>query len=248
MLRIRSDNDNPHPLRVREDAEVHNEEDSDEGNELQDYAYEEDEEQDMPQPDEDIMDIDIEEAPEPEGIDDAENEMVDLYPFNSFTEASLSLFFETSGISESNFSSLLEILSHDSFKKEDVPPNVSVFKIRKNLPKVPISVHGDDSHFYHFNMEKTVDNILKNNMHMAKMTFVPVTDCHRDAFNSRLFHQSKLFCIQSVKTNVGKVTALDIIRINTDRRAQLARVESIAFDSSKETWSLGAGCCSVAWR
>ncbi|XP_049448355.1 uncharacterized protein LOC125898563 [Epinephelus fuscoguttatus] len=30
-----------------------------------------------------------------------------------------------------------------------------------------------------------------------------------------------------------QVTALDIIRINTDRRAQLARVESIAFDSSK---------------
>lgn len=56
---------------------------------------------------------------------------VDLYPFNSFTEASLSLFFETSGISESNFSSLLEILSHDSFKKEDVPPNVSVFKVGK---------------------------------------------------------------------------------------------------------------------
>lgn len=30
----------------------------------------------MPQPDEDIMDIHIEEAPEPEGIDAAKNEMV----------------------------------------------------------------------------------------------------------------------------------------------------------------------------
>lgn len=57
-------------------------------------------------------------------------------------------------------------------------------------------------------MEKTVDNILKNNRHMAKMTFVPVTDCHRDAFNSRLFHESRLFGIQSVGTNVGKVNTL----------------------------------------
>lgn len=45
--------------------------------------------------------------------------------------AALSLFFETSCISESGFSSLLEILSPDSFKKEDIPPNVSVFKLGK---------------------------------------------------------------------------------------------------------------------
>ncbi|KAJ8381331.1 hypothetical protein SKAU_G00021090 [Synaphobranchus kaupii] len=102
--------------------------------------------------------MDIDQAPEPEeGIGNAhDNEVPDPYPWRSFTEAALSLFFETSGISEATFSSLLEIISHESFKKEDIPPNVSALK----------------------------------------------------------------------------VTALDIIKINIDRRSRLARVESIAFDSS----------------
>lgn len=97
---------------------------------------------------------------------------------------------------------------------------------------MPISVLGEASSFYYFDMEKTVANILESNKHMSKMTFVPVIDCHRDAFNCRLFHESKLFGMQSICTNVGKVAALDIVKINIDRRPRLARVESIAFDRS----------------
>lgn len=97
---------------------------------------------------------------------------------------------------------------------------------------MPISVLGEASSFYDFDMKKTVANMLESNKHMSKMTFVPVIDCHRDAFNSRLFHESKLFGMQSICTNVGKVTALDIVKINIDRRPRLVRVESIAFDRS----------------
>ncbi|KAJ8375490.1 hypothetical protein SKAU_G00060700 [Synaphobranchus kaupii] len=179
---------------------------SDRESDFDDNHNSHDEEQEVPHSEEEM---DIDQAPEPEeGIGNAhDNEVPDPYPWRSFTEAALSLFFETSGISEATFSSLLEIISHESFKKEDVPPNVSALKnIRKKLPTVPISVHGEDSSFYYFDMEKTVAKTLENNKHMAKMTFVPVTNCHRDACNSRLFHESKLFGIQSIGTNVGKVT------------------------------------------
>ncbi|KAJ8381123.1 hypothetical protein SKAU_G00019010 [Synaphobranchus kaupii] len=69
---------------------------------------------------------------------------------------------------------------------------------------------------------------------MAKMTFVPVTESHRDAFNSQLFHESNLFCIQSVCTNLGKVVHHDFFKVNYQRRTRLVRVDSITYDSAAQ--------------
>ncbi|KAJ8341965.1 hypothetical protein SKAU_G00342560 [Synaphobranchus kaupii] len=81
-------------------------------------------------------------------------------------------------------------------------------------------------------MEKTVAKTLENNKHMAKITFVPVTNCHRDACNSRLFHESKLFGIQSIGTNVGKVTGR--CRICTVDKANLSNPQ-VASEAPRRT-------------
>ncbi|CAC5401075.1 unnamed protein product [Mytilus coruscus] len=167
----------------------------------------------------------------------------DYFPWDNFTEAALSVFFESSGISEKQFGKLLQIISNDKFEKDHIPE--SVYSIKKKRSLLPVlKVHQNNTEnekegsFYYFDVENIVNRIISSESSLSTMTFVPISPLNgemSEVCHSQLYKQSPLFSvIQSLTIGSIIYRIEDFIKFSADRKIRIGKIHSFCFDSGKK--------------